>query len=87
MSRTSEQKMKKKKRWVLKQNNFFSRRLFDCVNLKVKTEKDGKFGRMLGWISCGQTNINEEMIYRGYAWKYDGKKKQKDLNELLRSRR
>ena len=79
-------KDEEEKEMGIEAKQFLRRRLFDCVNLKVKTEKDGKFGRMLGWIYCGQTNINEEMIYRGYAWKYDGKKKQKDLNEL-RSRR
>ena len=54
--------------------------------LKVKTEKDGKYGRMLGWIICGEENINEEMVYRGYAWEYDGGTKKKDLEEL-RSKR
>ncbi len=34
----------------------------------------------------GQTNINEEMIYRGYAWKYNGGKREKDLKELLLKR-
>ena len=52
----------------------------------VKTEKDGKYGRMLGWLHCGKTNINLEMIYRGYAWEYDGGTKKKDLNDL-RSKR
>ena len=37
---------------------------------------------MLGHLFCGETNINTEMIYRGYAWKYDGGKKEKNLNEL-----
>ena len=79
-------KDEEEKEMGIEAKQFLRRRLNDCVNLKVKTEKDGKFGRMLGWIYCGETNINEEMIYRGYAWEYDGKEKQKDLNEL-RSRR
>ena len=67
---------------------FLARRLKDgeVSGLSVKTEKDGKYGRMLGWIFCGKTNINEEMIYRGYAWEYDGGKKEKNLDDL-RSKR
>jgi len=67
---------------------FVTRRLSDGEpsGLRVKTEKDGKYGRMLGWIFIGQTNFNEEMIYRGYAWKYKGGSKNMDLDEL-RARR
>jgi micrococcal nuclease len=41
---------------------FLTRRLTDGVasGLRVKTEKDGKYGRMLGWLFCGDTNINTE---------------------------
>ena len=72
----------------LEAKDFLTRRLEDGMisGLKVKTEKDGKYGRMLGWVFCGQTNINEEMVYRGYAWEYDGGTKKKDLEEL-RSKR
>jgi len=66
---------------------FLERRLGDCDNLWVATEKDGKYGRMLGDIWCGTTNINEEMVTRGYAWKYDGGTKKKDLNKLKEIRR
>jgi endonuclease YncB( thermonuclease family) len=37
---------------------------------------------MLGWIYCGETNVNTEMVDRGYAWFYNGGSKKKDLNEL-----
>ena len=37
---------------------------------------------MLGWIYISETNINKEMVQRGYAWEYDGGKKEKDLNDL-----
>ena len=76
------------KEFGLETKAFLARRLRDgfASGLRVKTEKDGKYGRMLGWIFCGQTNINEEMVYRGYAWEYDGTKKNKDLEEL-RSKR
>ena len=62
--------------------DFLQRRMADCENLWVRTEKDGKYGRMLGEIWCGVTNINDEMVSRGYAWEYDGGKKEKNLDDL-----
>ena len=68
----------------LESKEFLKRRLEDgkASGLRVKTEKDGKYGRMLGWIYCGETNINTEMVDRGYAWFYSGGSKKKDLNDL-----
>ena len=68
----------------LESKEFLKRRLEDgkSSGLRVKTEKDGKYGRMLGWIYCGDTNINTEMVDRGYAWFYSGGSKKKDLNDL-----
>ena len=51
-------------------------------NLRVKTEKDGKYGRMLGWLYDGESNINKEMVTNGYAWEYDGGTKIKSLEAL-----
>ena len=48
--------------------------------LIVRTEKEGKYGRMLGWFYKDQESkysINEVMIEQGYAWEYDGGKKEK----------
>ena len=66
----------------LEAKEFLERRMNDCDNLWVRTEKDGKYGRMLGEIWCSTVCINEEMVNRGYAWEYDGGKKKKDLQEL-----
>jgi len=66
----------------LEAKEFLERRIADCENLWVSTEKDGKYGRMLGNIWCGVININEEMVSRGYAWEYDGGKKEKNLDDL-----
>ena len=66
----------------LEAKEYLAMRLDLSKNLIVKTEKDGKYGRMLGWIHIGQTNLNEEMIYRGYAWEYDGGTKNKSLETL-----
>ena len=44
---------------------------------------------MLGWFYKDQESkysINEVMIEQGYAWEYDGGKKEKDL-QTLRDRR
>ena len=52
--------------------------LKNATNLRVKTEKDGKYGRLLGWIYCdelGEKSLNEEMIDSGFAFAYDGGKK------------
>ncbi len=61
--------------------------LLDAADdLIVKTEKDGKFGRMLGWFYNNKFSIysiNEQLIDEGYAWKYDGGSKKKDLQELI----
>lgn len=72
----------------IESKEFLERRLKDGVpsGLKVRTEKDGKYGRMLGWVYIGDTNLNKEMVYRGYAWEYNGGKKEKDLEELRKRR-
>ena len=57
--------------------------------LTVKTEKDGKYGRMLGWLyktEADEVSINELMIDKGYALAYDGGTKEKNLDELLAKR-
>ncbi len=70
------------KKLGLEAKDFLERRLSECDKLWVATEKDGKYGRMLGTIWCGVMNINEEMVSRGYAWEYDGRKKEKNLDDL-----
>jgi micrococcal nuclease len=48
--------------------------LKNAKELKVRTEKDGKYGRMLGWIYAddNELSLNEQMVVDGYAWQYDG---------------
>ena len=43
---------------------------------------------MLGWIHAdgSPVSINQLMIDEGYAWAYDGGKKEKDFAELLEKR-
>ena len=60
-------------------------------NLTVRTEKDGKYGRMLGWLYCDniEGSINHLMIESGHAWPYDGgtKDDSKDRFEILEDKR
>ena len=60
--------------------------------LTIRTELSGgigKYGRLLGWlyIGDGDVSLNEEMIKQGYAWEYDGGKKNKNFEELREIRR
>ena len=70
------------KKLGLDAKEFLIRRLDDCDGLIIKTEKEGKYGRILGWLFCKEQNINKEMVSRGYAWEYDGGKKEKNLDDL-----
>ena len=61
-------------------------------DLVIRTELVGgvgKYGRLLGWLYIGDSNIslNEQMITEGYAWEYDGGTKKKDFEELREIRR
>ena len=64
---------------------YLTERLEGAESLVVKTEKDGKYGRMLGWFYThnSEESINNEMIEKGYAWEYDGGKKEKNLQDLI----
>ena len=65
---------------------YLKSRLESLVNVKVKTEKDGKYGRMLGWLYDEQGCINNDMVTRGYAWEYDGGTRDKNLEDLRTKR-
>ena len=60
--------------------------------LTIRTELKGgvgKYGRLLGWLYVGEdvVSLNQQMIQEGYAWAYDGGKKQKNFEELRNIRR
>ena len=68
---------------------FLEMHLMEATKLTVRTEKDGKFGRMLGWLYKSETDtmsINQIMIDKGYAWSYDGGTKEKNLDDLIAKR-
>ena len=61
-------------------------------DLVIRTELVGgmgKYGRLLGWLYIGDSelSLNEIMIEEGYAWTYDGGTKQKNFEELREIRR
>tara|TARA_B100001063_G_C16632594_1_gene486616 strand:+ start:43 stop:474 length:432 start_codon:yes stop_codon:yes gene_type:complete len=82
---------KKEKVYGLEAKAYLKGLLSSAENLTVRTEKDGKYGRMLGWLFCDniEGSINHLMIESGHAWKYDGgtKDDSKDRFELLEERR
>ena len=59
---------------------YLTERLEGSEGLIVKTEKDGKYGRMLGWLYCDniEGSINNLMVESGHAWYYDGGTKLSD---------
>ena len=65
---------------------YLAMRLESSKNLIVKTEKDGKYGRMLGWLFDDNRSINRDMTDLGYAWVYAGGSKSGNLDELREKR-
>tara|TARA_R100000656_G_scaffold88948_1_gene64865 strand:- start:664 stop:1065 length:402 start_codon:yes stop_codon:yes gene_type:complete len=68
----------------LEAKEYLATNLTNAKQLMISTEKDGKYGRMLGTIHINDdiVSMNQQMIDKGYAWEYDGGTKEKDLNEL-----
>ena len=84
--RTKDQK---EKEMGYQATEFLEMHLMEATKLTVKTEKEGKFGRMLGWLYKSETDttsINQIMIDKGYAWAYDGGTKEKNLDDLMAKR-
>ena len=82
-------KNQKEKEMGYQATEFFEMHLKEATKLTVKTEKDGKFGRMLGWLYKSDEDtmsINQIMIDKGYAWAYDGGTKVRNLEDLMAKR-
>ena len=72
--------------------DWMTKRLEDASDLVIKTSVEGslgKYGRVLGWLYTddSEVSLNEKMIAEGFAWKYDGGTKSKDLQELIAIRK
>ena len=79
----------KEKEMGYQATEFLEMHLMEAKKLTVKTEKEGKFGRMLGWLYKSEndtTSINQIMIDKGYAWAYDGGTKVRNLEDLMAKR-
>jgi len=79
----------KEKEMGYQATEFLEMHLMEATKLTVRTEKDGKFGRMLGWLyktDKDTMSINQIMIDKGYAWSYDGGTKEKNLEDLMAKR-
>ena len=79
----------KEKEMGYQATEFLEMHLMEASKLTVKTEKEGKFGRMLGWLYKSEndtTSINQIMIDKGYAWAYDGGTKVRNLEDLMTKR-
>jgi micrococcal nuclease len=50
----------------------FAEAWFESGDIVVRTEKDGKYGRMLGWFHKGEECFNHRLIDEGFAWPYTG---------------
>ena len=82
-------KNEKEKEMGYQATEFLEMHLMEATKLTVKTEKDGKFGRMLGWLYKSEEDtmsINQIMIDKGYAWPYDGGTKVRNLEDLMAKR-
>jgi micrococcal nuclease len=82
-SRTSDEE---EKVFGLEAAEYLKSRLDSVSNIKVKTEKDGKYGRMLGHLYDEKGSVNDDLVEKGYAWRYDGKTRENNLDDLRRVR-
>jgi len=62
----------KEKELGIKSKQWLENNLITSQPLIIKTEKDDKYGRILGWIYIGEerVSINNKMIEEGYAVPY-----------------
>lgn len=77
------------KKLGLEAKEWLKEHLLSADQVIIKTEKEGKYGRILGWLFTEKysNSINEVMIDKGYAWTYDGGTKEKNYEELEVKRR
>jgi|TARA_B110000483_G_C18199822_1_gene544686 micrococcal nuclease len=78
------------KKLGLQAKDYLKSLIMNADKLIVRTEKDGKFGRMIGYLYMNPeatVSLNQMLIDEGFAWMYDGGTKKKDLQELRDKRR
>ena len=78
------------KKLGLQAKDYLKSLIMNADKLIVRTEKDGKFGRMIGYLYMNPdatVSLNQMLIDEGFAWMYDGGTQKKDLKALLDKRR
>lgn len=80
------------KKFGLEAKQFLKDQLDKCKNITIVTEKPDnkeKYGRFLAWLFLDDSaiSLNNLMVSKGYAWKYDGGTKTKDFDALLKLRK
>ncbi len=83
------------KKLGLEAKYYLEKILGEADSLFIKTSKEGKYGRLLGWIFTSkdlitddnQHSVNQIMIDEGYAWPYDGGTKEKNMQVLEKIRK
>ena len=76
------------KKLAVEAKNYVSTWMINQKQVKIKTFKDDKYGRLLGeFYGDGDVCLSDLLIAGGYAWAYDGGVKNKDLNLLLEKRK
>ena len=55
-----------------------------CVGkpIRIDTTSKDRYGRSLARVTCGNTDVNAEMVSRGMAWVYDEYVKDRTLYQL-----
>ena len=84
----SRTRNKEEKRFGLEAKEKVSSILNTAETIICQTEKEGKYGRILGWlyIDGNSGSLNQQLVDEGFAWAYDGGRKEKDFGRLLSRR-
>jgi len=76
------------KKLALEAKEYVSIWLVNQKQVKIKTFKDDKYGRLLGeFYGDNDICLNDHLIDKGYAWEYFGDVKNTDLNILIERRK
>jgi micrococcal nuclease len=80
----SNSKNEVEKKLAIEAKDFVSTWMINQKQIRIKTLKDDKYGRLLGeFYGNDDVCLSDLLIEKGYAWAYNGGTKNKDLNILL----
>lgn len=80
-------KNKEDRKYAMQAKAYASAWMKKQSQIKVRTLKDDKYGRILGeFIGDDSVCLNDLLINEGYAWLYDGGEKNTDLS-ILKTKR